>query len=366
MNSVIKAVLEQFKAHGFDAYVVGGFVRDYLLGIESSDVDITTNATPDQVKALFDRTVDIGIQHGSVKVLFQGQEFDITTFRQDGEYTNHRHPESVTYGVSLEDDVTRRDFTMNALAMDLDGRIIDVVNGQLDITSQVIRAIGDPSLRMQEDALRIVRALRFVSVLGFRIDDDLLDAMKQHQHLVANVSVERVQHEVQKWLKGFYIRHANTYLSQLKISYLPSSFVDDSSLTLIEQLAIAEINHPGISDKYALTKKERKLLSYLLSLAPSLPSKVDLYTSLDVTSMIRVGHYVFGWDSTLLKQMNQQLLLHSRDQLAIRGDEIQVCGFHGPEIEEVLQTLERLVLEETLANDHEVLLQYVKGIANEN
>ncbi|MCL2851728.1 MAG: CCA tRNA nucleotidyltransferase [Defluviitaleaceae bacterium] len=185
---------------GHEAYVVGGCVRDALMGRTPEDFDITTSATPSQVKALFRRTVDTGIAHGTVTVLLGSRSYEVTTFRQDGEYLDNRRPSHVTFTTSLRDDLSRRDFTMNAVAYHPDVGFIDPFGGAADIMSGCIRCVGDPSQRFGEDALRMLRAVRFSAQLGFAVEPATFDAIRQHAHTLANVSPERVRVEFIKLL----------------------------------------------------------------------------------------------------------------------------------------------------------------------
>lgn len=360
MNSVIKAVLTKLQQHGYEAYVIGGFVRDHVLGIHSDDVDIASNATPDQVKQLFDHTIDVGIAHGSIKILMDSQSIDITTYRSDGTYQNHRHPDRVEFSHSLEMDVSRRDFTMNALAMNVDEEIIDLVEGQKDIQHRLIRAIGDPYLRMQEDALRIVRALRFVSVLGFDLDADLFQAMKQHQELVDGIAIERIQVEVQKLSQGTYINKMNQYLSKLHISSFPPQFVHDSSLTMVEQLVIASVRFPSFNSTFKLTKQEQKQFLVLMDVPSEGPSMYQLYSSAFPESMIRVGSILYGWDAEALQDQFIHLVIHRRDELAVTGHDVASLGLEGSQIESMLIQIEQAVLTKLIPNDKTKILVYAE------
>jgi tRNA nucleotidyltransferase (CCA-adding enzyme) len=366
MNSVIKGVLTQFERHGYEAYVIGGYVRDALLGIRSDDVDITTSATPQQVKELFEHTLDVGIAHGSVTVIVDQQSFDITTFRSDGSYANHRHPDHVDFGDSLEMDVARRDFTMNAIAMNAKEDLIDLVGGRSDIEQKRIKAIGDPFERMQEDALRIVRALRFVSVLGFALDAPLFEAMKEHQHLVSTIAMERIQMEVQKLLRGHYIDQVNHYLKSLSIAVLPPQFVNDPTLSLVEQLGIAEHNDANFQSKFILSKPEQKQLTFLRALTSDVPDNYQLYASAYPEAMIRVGSVLYGWDRQQLEAQLKHLVIHQRVDLAITGHDIKQLGLQGPAIESVLIHIEKAVVAHQIPNQKPEILAYAKEITREN
>ena len=199
----IKELASVFEKAGFPLYLVGGAVRDAILGKENNDYDFTTPALPEQVKAIFRRTIDTGIKHGTVTVIFHGSHYEITTFRTEGGYSDSRHPDSVRFVSSLEEDLSRRDFTINAFAASLpDGRIIDLNGGMKDLRSKTIRAIGDPHERFCEDALRMMRAARFASQLGFSIEERTAEAMKELHETITKVSAERIREELWKLISS--------------------------------------------------------------------------------------------------------------------------------------------------------------------
>ncbi|CAH2715763.1 CCA-adding enzyme [Neobacillus rhizosphaerae] len=195
-------VLERLEAAGYEAYFVGGSVRDYLLKKQISDVDIATSATPVEVKEIFSKTVDIGIEHGTVLVLYNQESYEITTFRTEAEYQDYRRPKEVAFIRNLKDDLKRRDFSMNAIAMDKNGKLIDPFKGQLAIKDKLIQTVGRAEDRFREDALRMMRAVRFVSQLSFSIENDTLTALTNHIDLLENIAVERKKVEFEKLLIG--------------------------------------------------------------------------------------------------------------------------------------------------------------------
>ena len=196
---------------GYEAYAVGGSIRDLIMGKEANDFDITTSATPEQMKALFngERLIETGIKHGTVTVVKNHENLEITTYRKDGEYADNRHPTSVEFTSALEDDLSRRDFTINALAYNpISDTLVDLFGGESDIESKTIRAIGEPEKRFTEDALRILRAIRFSSTLGFSIEEKTKEAMQKCSHLIANISKERIATELNKLLCGKNAKNA--------------------------------------------------------------------------------------------------------------------------------------------------------------
>lgn len=200
----IAYILQKLAAAGYEGYLVGGCVRDFLLGKEPSDFDITTSALPEETMAVFaaDRVIPTGLQHGTVTVLHDGMAAEITTYRTETTYADGRHPDSVSFSRDLGDDLCRRDFTVNAMAMDAAGNIVDLYGGRADLDAKIIRAVGDPTLRFTEDALRILRAFRFAAKLGFTIEKNTLDAAITLAPRLTLVSRERVFAELEKLLCG--------------------------------------------------------------------------------------------------------------------------------------------------------------------
>jgi tRNA nucleotidyltransferase (CCA-adding enzyme) len=188
--SQVLSVLELLEGEGYYAYLVGGAVRDLLLGKEPKDWDIATNADPETVKGLFERTLDTGLSHGTVTVMIAKESYEVTTFRIDGRYEDGRHPEYVEFTMRLEDDLKRRDFTINAMAWNIETGIIDLFGGMSDIDARIVRAVGAPAERFREDALRMLRAVRFAARLGFDIEKCTFDAIRNNCALIKRISAE--------------------------------------------------------------------------------------------------------------------------------------------------------------------------------
>ncbi len=199
-----KLAIETLNSQGYEAYLIGGSVRDFIMGLPIGDVDITTNATPQQVEEVFKdfRVIETGLKHGTVTVLIDGEPLEITTYRCEGTYSDNRHPDSVTFSKRLSDDVVRRDFTMNGIAYDFKNGFCDLVGGIEDIKNKTIRCIGDAETRFREDALRILRALRFSAVLGFEIEENTKKAIHKCRELLKNISAERIREETVKLVCG--------------------------------------------------------------------------------------------------------------------------------------------------------------------
>ena len=200
MPDRVKQIIGTLRGAGFEAWAVGGCVRDSLLGRTPEDWDITTSAMPEQTKALFDRTFDTGIEHGTVTVLLDGEGFEVTTYRIDGVYEDGRHPREVTFTRSLREDLLRRDFTINAMAYSDEEGLVDLFGGLADLADHVIRCVGDARARFSEDALRILRGIRFAAQLGFALEDKTREGMRALAPTLQKISAERIQTELVKTL----------------------------------------------------------------------------------------------------------------------------------------------------------------------
>ena len=202
--SYVKTCMDLLTNSGYRCYIVGGAVRDSLLKREIFDYDLTTDALPDQMRFVFQhyKTIPTGIKHGTLTVVIENHPVEITTFRTDGTYQNHRHPSSITFTHSLKEDCARRDFTINALAYHPSTGICDFFGGQQDLKNQILRTVGNPNERFEEDALRILRALRFAAQLGFQIEPHTRQAIFAHAQDLFYISLERITEEFGKLIEG--------------------------------------------------------------------------------------------------------------------------------------------------------------------
>ena len=195
-------IIKTLNNNKFEAYIVGGCVRDTLINIEAKDWDITTSAKPNEIKKYFNKTVDTGIKHGTITVVINKQNYEVTTYRIDGEYKDCRHPNKIFFTTKLKEDILRRDFTMNAIAYHHEEGFKDYFNGIEDINNKIIRGVGNANERFNEDALRMLRALRFSTQLGFQIEKETFIALKNNVKLIKKISIERIRDEITKLLKG--------------------------------------------------------------------------------------------------------------------------------------------------------------------
>lgn len=223
-------VLKKIESFGYQAYFVGGCIRDALLGLTSHDVDIATSAFPEEIQAIFPKHFDVGLEHGTVMAYFNGDTYEITTFRTESEYEDYRRPKEVTFVRSLEEDLLRRDFTINAMAMDTEGQLIDYFQGQEDLKAGRLRAVGKAHDRFQEDALRMMRAVRFASQLGFELETDTAQAIKDSASLLEKIAVERIETEMAKLWQGQHWQAGLSYFIDLELyRYCPLTEVGQAS-----------------------------------------------------------------------------------------------------------------------------------------
>ena len=220
----VENIIGSLEEHGFEGFAVGGCVRDSLLKKTPKDWDITTDALPVDMKKIFKKTFDTGIAHGTVTVLMDGVGYELTTYRIDGNYSDGRHPDSVSFSKNLSEDLCRRDFTINAMAYSNKKGIVDLFDGRKDLQKGIIRAVGDAKKRFDEDALRMLRAVRFAAQLGFKIEDDTFAAIKEKAKLLSNVSKERIFVELNKSLNGDFAQNIKMVYTSGLYRYIGKEF----------------------------------------------------------------------------------------------------------------------------------------------
>lgn len=379
-------VIRRLKEHGFEAYFVGGSVRDQLLKKEIKDVDIASSAAPEQVKALFEKTIDIGSLHGTMIVIVGGIHYEITTFRTESAYEDNRRPSGVTFVSSLKEDLKRRDFTVNAMAMDDEGRIIDYFQGKEHAEAKLITTVGSPHERFSEDALRMMRAVRFVSQLGFSLSGDTYEAICEKTHLLEKISVERKTAEFEKIMAGDGSGRALKLVAETGIiDYLPG--LDGKKQHLLKACAL-EIN--GLSsteerwtallDVLEINSIEAFLKSWKLSNRQiEMIAKNSLYLQKRKKSeWTRLSVYEAGLHCTLeveavyclikgkalscertaeLKALYQSLPIHSKNELAIGGADLMKISSQkpGPWMGELLKKIELAVVNDEVENSKEAI-----------
>lgn len=282
-------IMEKLNEHGFEAYVVGGCVRDSLLGREPEDWDITTSARPDEVKTIFQRTIDTGIQHGTVTVMLNRQGYEVTTYRVDGEYEDGRHPKSVDFTTSLLEDLKRRDFTINAMAYNGREGLVDAFGGMADLDGKVIRCVGSAMNRFTEDALRILRAIRFSAQLGFRIEDETYAAVARIAPNLAKVSRERIAAELTKLLKSCHPEKMKLVADTGAAKYISEAFERAAVLKKEELAAICLLPD----------SKYMRWAGFLRREEPETAAAILRDLKLDCDTMERVKVLVGSWQEEI-------------------------------------------------------------------
>lgn len=367
-------ILKIFNRNGYEAYFVGGCVRDYLLGEEFSDIDITTNALPEEVKKIFRKSIDTGIQHGTVTILVNGEGYEVTTFRTEDEYTNHRAPEKVEFVSNLREDLDRRDFTINAMALDSNGILYDYHNGEKDLFSGVIRTVNNPNNRFYEDALRMLRAFRFSSKLGFEIEKDTLDAIKKNAELIKFVSIERIVNEFKKLLSGKgNLRSLELLLDSKLNTYIPfleeiEIIQDFSKYSFCQSLYIlSKINDISfdILKELKLSNKEVKLIKEFDKINTDFVRKIPLELILykyNFEDVVFIAEY-FSYNNRNNIE-NCKLTINSFDEVDITSQEIisTIGEKPGPWIKSVVSELEHEILLNRLDNNRKDILDFLSKI----
>ena len=386
-----RPVLQKIEAAGYEAYFVGGCVRDTILGDSIHDIDIATSAYPSEIKAIFKRTVDTGIKHGTVMILDHGTGYETTTFRTESGYQDYRRPDKVTFVRSLKDDLKRRDFTINALAMKEDGTVIDLFNGLSDLQNQIIKAVGNPEERFHEDALRMMRAVRFASKLDFNIEDATLKGITDNGELLTKIAVERIEVEFSKLLLGLnppkglqYFIDTNLYqycpnLINYKDALQKLADAHNWSIIKNKQQAWSVLIYAlQLTDRGQITSfmKQWKLPNDLINHVQKVIKLVDIIkqdhvdnlalfeAGMDAVKSAVIVAKFFGWPHHDLVDQFDRLPIQDSHQLAVNGGNlIQQAGIKpGPELGEVIARLQRMVVNEQLPNNTEVLIQTAKRI----
>lgn len=370
-------VLKLIEMNGYEAFFVGGFVRDYILGIESNDIDITTNALPSEIANIF-KVVNTGIKYNSITIVYEGYYFETTTYRIEGAYLDNRHP-IYTVGKTLLDDLRRRDFTVNAMAMDKNLQIIDVFGGLDDLKNKIIKTVNEPQKRFTEDALRMLRAAYFASKLEFIIEPNTLNAMRKCGHLVQNLSCDRISWELEKMIKTNNSKCGVKYLIESNIA--PYLFEFKNGIYLIQEkhienlsweefLVIAFFEKPDELYKIHLKSDLNELILSAIKLAKKNPknnySNIDLFEyGLEVTKLANFCNVLILKSKDYSEQLPidfQELPIKSISDLAIRGYDIleNVKIDDNRLIGQILDEIKKLILLKKLENTKECIIKYIR------
>ena len=404
----VKEIIQTIESHGYEAFAVGGCIRDSILGRNPDDWDITTSARPEQVKSFFKRTIDTGIQHGTVTVMLHHTGYEVTTYRIDGEYKDGSHPESVEFSGKLVDDLQRRDFTINAMAYNEKQGFVDEFDGLSDMKQGIIRCVGDPKQRFLEDALRMMRAIRFSAQLGFAIEQETYDAMVALAGNIAQVSMERVQVELVKTLlsdnPSYVKRFAESGLFAVNLPCIDNILTGKyarNALTMLKYAPKQSVLRYAALFNMAEPQETKNALKSL---------KLDNYTIDTVTKLVtyekdviaenepavREALHKYGIDMLQLmftheharictqeeilglsmsakklhleriEQMSKEILQRGDcftiKELDITGNDLKEYGLQGAQIGKMLNELLHIVIENPKLNEKETLIAMIEHV----
>ena len=358
MLEVALKLLEEITSRGFKAYIVGGFVRDYILGINSNDIDITTSATPKDIKEIFEDSCLPSEDYGSVTVIKKGIRFEITTFRKEIGYIDNRRPAEIKYIDDLYEDLLRRDFTINTICMDENGEIVDLLNGQEDLRNHVVKTVGVSKERFEEDVLRILRAVRFATILDFKLDSEVVEAIKDTRELLGSLSYNRKKEELDKIFGSSNADKGVELLLGLGLDkYLE---LDNLSKVKCTSSLIGVWTVLDVMDKYPFSANERELISAV--------KEALNYNNLDPYTLYRFGLYansvageINGYDIKDITESYNNLVVQSKKDLAINSQDIMDTLGKGPGsyIKEVYGDVERQILYRRLENEKNRIIDYI-------
>ena len=388
-------VLNVLYKHGYEGYLVGGCVRDALMGKEPHDFDLTTNAAPNEIISCFCnmKIIETGLKHGTVTVVSDGENVEITTYRIDGRYVDNRHPEEVVFTRDIHQDLSRRDFTVNAIAYSPRDGIVDIFGGMADIESRIIRCVGDPDARFNEDGLRIMRAIRFSSVLGFDIDTGTSMSIHSNKHLLGNISAERIYSELKKMICGLGVydifknyydvifsvfpalaKYENQYNHNIKMisSLSPDAIVRFCAL-------FYNMNISDIESSLKLLKPDNFLFNNVIRLSSVVTGKIScddisvkyMMNKFEHENIMRLTELKRNFDAsfdskaflTVYNRLCDENACVSIKQLDINGGDLLALGVKkGPQIGDILNKLLVEVIEGRCENKKENLIEYANNI----
>ncbi len=398
-------IMKTLQSNGYEAYIVGGAVRNRVLGIPAYDIDLCTNALPHQVMSLFSNVIPTGIMFGTVMIIMSGISFEITTYRTESDYTDGRHPDHVTFVGTLREDLARRDFTINAMAIDVSGKITDPFDGKSDIDNKLIRAVGDAEKRFSEDGLRMIRGLRFMVQLDFQLHSETEKAMEMCKSLLNNVAIERIMNEFRKMMQSENAAKGWNKLHQLKIlNEIPvfSNYIFEGKLTssiitncqvdfcsskdvvirwsvLLHYWQVRSDNIPMLLKRMTFSKREMKPIIFLMKLLESIPFYPDekeehirliiQYGYEQLTQYLNLRTIIFPDEQkeneqnrNQLDTLHQLLPIRSERQLNISG--VQLMKYlkraPGPWIQKMINKLTLAVALGHCKNEEQALLDYVQ------
>jgi len=350
-------VLEKIESHGYKAYIVGGFVRDYILGIESTDVDISTNATPKDILDIFKDSALPNEEYGAVTLFYKNNRYEITTFRREIRYINNRKPIEIEYIDDLLEDLQRRDFKMNTLCIDKKGNIIDLLEGREDIDNHIINTVGDSDYKFEQDSLRILRAIRFATTLDFELSDDVKNSIIKHKASLRTLSYSRKKQELDKIFASSNSSYGVSLLMALGLDEDLELYGLDKVVLNSDLLGVwASID---FASGYQFSSNEMNLIK---SIKEVVNNKIDELT------LFKYGLYVnqeaaniLGVDKSLVASMYENLPIYTRKDIAVTSEDIMKAldKKAGPYFKDMYNDLIEKILKGELSNNKEDIINYV-------
>lgn len=359
MYEIALKLLEKIESFGYKAYIIGGFPRDLYLKRSSTDVDICTDATPMELHNIFEEIVCTSSEYGNVTVIYQNIKFEITTFRRELKYKDARHPESIEYLGTLEEDINRRDFTINTLAIDKNETQIDLLNAKQDLEDKIIRTVGSPKTKIKEDALRILRAVRFATVLNFNLDPKLKQNIKRYGHNLKRLSNDVKKSELDIIFSSSNKEYGIKLLLELKLErYLDIPNLKNIKITPSMIVTWAELN---VLDKYNFNSLEREAIIKI--------NQVKNKNILDRHTLYENGLYICTMVAELngidKKKLNEEFAkMPIRSKLDIALSPLEICDVlkvdAGPFLKPLIKDLENKLIENKIQNTKEDITNYIK------
>ena len=352
-------VLKILYDHGYESYVVGGYVRDIILKRKTNDIDICTSATPKEILEIFDDVIVSDMQYGSVVIAYKGYKFDTTTFRKEIKYEGNRKPVKIKYIRDIKKDLLRRDFTINTLCMDKDGNILDILNIRSDIDNKLLKTVGNPRYRIKEDSLRILRCIRFATILDFNIENKTKHFLTKYSYLLKNLSINRKKEELDKIFLSKNKERGRKLLLELNLT---NALDLDKLATITMCTDLTGIwCQLEVDNIYPFTKVEKEQMNKLRELLK--------YDKIDNYLLYKYGLYlctvyaeIKGISRKKLSTMYSNLPILTRKDINITGEEISIIlnKTPGKYIKDILDDIELNILNNNINNDKEEITKYIK------
>lgn len=358
MEEKAREILKILNQNNYSAYIVGGYTRDLLLDRKTNDIDICTNATPKEILDLFDNVSVSDMQYGSVVIQYKGYKYDVTTFRREIKYEKNRKPIKIKYIKDIKKDLLRRDFTINTLCMNSEGEILDLLGAKKDLDKKILTTVGNPRYRIKEDSLRILRCIRFATILDFNIDPKTYHYLSKYSYLLKNLSMERKKEELDKIFSSTNKEKGRRLLIDLNLTNV-LEINKLNNITLCTDL-IGIWTQLEVDTIYPFTKLEKEQMQKLRSLLK--------YNEIDNYLLYKYGLYlctvysdIKGLSKRNINKMQSNLPILTRSDINIKGQEIPIIlnKKPGKYIKDILEDIEKKILDNKLNNTKEELTKYI-------